>query len=70
MQIDNDRFEGLVTKVDTILSNHLPHIYQEQIRNGYRHRIAAALGITGFVALLIIPDSAPVWDYILKWIGV
>ena len=69
MHIDDDRFKDLVEKVDKIMTNHLPHIYAEQIRNTYRFKTASVIGIIAFVLLVSVPDSAPFWDAIGRMLG-
>ena len=54
----------LEEKVDAIMSNHLPHIYAEQIKIAYRHKLAAIVGVIGFLLLLAVPDSSSFWESI------
>ena len=54
----------LENKVDNIMTNHLPHIYAEQIKGAYRHKLVAIIGVIGFLLLLTVPDSSPFWDSI------
>jgi len=54
----------LENKVDSIMTNHLPHIYAEQIKGAYRHKLVAVIGVIGFLLLLAVPDSSSFWDSI------
>jgi len=59
---ETEWLKRLEDKVDNIMTNHLPHIYAEQIKSAYRHKLVAVIGVIGFLLLLAVPDSSSFWD--------